>query len=340
MSRSFRATGARARQQALPVLLIAAAASVGTGLILTACSATAGSGGGAASSTGRFGTSIHAANGAAGVPAPLSAPRGTAGNGPDKAAGSSAGATAAKLALSTQSIIYTANMTVRVKDVTAAASQVTTTVTAVGGYVSGERQFFPQGKSGIPQVSLELKIPAAQFSQTLAKLSAPALGKRLSLSQHAQDVTQQVADVTSRVNSARAAITQLRALLKKAGSVGQLLSVQNEINSQESNLEALLAQQRALAHETSYGTATVLLVGHHARIVKKHKKTSHGFLAGLRGGWHALGVVVGWALTALGSALPFLIPAGLVGAIAFESRRRLARRKNAPASEPPPAASA
>jgi len=244
----------------------------------------------------------------------------------------------ARLALATQSIIYTADITIRVvKDVTGTASNVTTIASSAGGYVAGEREMFPQGKFGVPQINLVLKIPAAQFTQTLAKLSAPDLGKRLSFSQQARNVTQQVADVASRVTSAQAAIKQLRALLTKAGSVSQLLSVQNEINRQESNLEALVAQQRALAHQTSYGTVSVLLLGHHARIVKKHKKVSHGFLAGLRGGWHALVLVVGWVLTALGSALPFVIPAALIGAVAFESRRRLARRKNPPAPEPPAA---
>ena len=86
------------------------------------------------------------------------------------------------------------------------------------------------------------------------------------------DVTQQVADVGSRVASAQAAISQLRALLKRAGSVGALLSVQDEINSQEASLEALLAQQRSLAHETSYATVTVTLIGHHAKIVHKEAR--------------------------------------------------------------------
>jgi hypothetical protein len=331
MSRSFRAMGARARQQALRALLIAAAASIGTGLLLTACSATAGSGGGAAGS--------HSLSdpGAASGPKARAPVAGAPGAGSANTGGRFSGPKAARLALSTQSIIFTAGMTIRVKDVTATASEVTNIAAAVGGYVAGEREMFPQGKFGIPQINLVLKIPAARFTPTVAKLSAPAIGKRLSFSQHAQNVTQQVADVTSRVSSAQAAITQLRALLRRAGSVSELLSVQNEINGQESNLEALLAQQRALAHETSYGTATVLLIGHHARVVKKHTKTSHGFLAGLRGGWHALSVVVSWTLTALGSLLPFLIPVGLVGAIAFESRRRLARKKSAAAAEPPAA---
>ena len=53
--------------------------------------------------------------------------------------------------------------------------------------------------------------------------------------------------MTSRVTSAQDAITQLQALLKRAGSVSSLLSVQEQINAQESGLEALQAQQRALA---------------------------------------------------------------------------------------------
>src|SRR6185312_3593766 len=144
-----------------------------------------------------------------------------------------------RLVVSAQSIIYTANLTVRVKGgVTAAANQATTIVTAAGGYVAGEQEIIPPGKHGIPQFDLILKIPVGRYGPALAQLKA--LGTKISFSQHAQDVTEQVADVGSRVASAQAAIRQLRALLSKAGSVGALLSVQEEINSQESDLEALL----------------------------------------------------------------------------------------------------
>jgi multidrug efflux pump subunit AcrA (membrane-fusion protein) len=175
--------------------------------------------------------------------------------------------------------------------------------------VSGQQEI--AGKHQLRQIDLTLKIPAAQYQPVLAKLKG--LGTKISFSSHAVDVTQQVADVGSRVASAQAAIKQLRALLSKAGSVGELLSVQQSINRQESDLEALLAQQRALAHETSYATVTAILVAHHAKPVAKPEKTSPGFLAGLRGGWHALVTVVGWLVTVLGSALPFLIPVLLIG---------------------------
>lgn len=333
MDPSLSAIRARARQEALRTLLIASAVTVGTGLLLAACSASSGT----ASNT----TAKGASGGGARVPAMAPDAQGAAPRAPANAGGTASGAqygiARAKLALSTQSIIYTADLTVRVKDVTGAGNTATGEVTAAGGYVASEQEILPQTRHGIPRINLVLKIPAAQFSAIVSKLAQ--LGKPLSSSQQAQNVTQQVADVSSRVASAQAAISQLRALLKKAGTVSQLLSVQNQINSQESNLEALLAQQRALTHETSFGTASLTLVGQHARPVQHHKKAPTGFATGLRGGWHALGVVVSWLLTALGSALPFLVPVALIGAIAFESRRRLARRK-APPSPEPPAASA
>jgi len=330
----FRAVGARAGQRSLRTPLAAAAACLGTGLLLAACSApqsapsSGGAGGGAPARR------LGVANGAA-------QPRAAAPGAPEKGAAGqysahSAGSRA-RLALSTQSIIHTAFLTDRIKDVTAAATIDTNLVLAVGGYVSSEQETVPPGPRSVPQISLGLKIPVAQFFPVLHQLRTLKGAREISFTQHAQDVTQQVADVGSRVASARAAISQLRALLKRAGSIGALLSVQDQINSQEASLEALLAQQRSLAHETGYGTVTVTLVGHPAKIIHKErkKKSSPGFTAGLSAGWHGLVLVVGWVLTALGSLLPFLVLAALIGGIAIEVRRRLGRRKTPPAADPP-----
>ena len=78
--------------------------------------------------------------------------------------------------------------------------------------------------------------------------------------------------MSSRVASDQAAITQLRALLKDAGNVGDLLSVQDQINSEESDLESMLAQQQALNHETAYATVKLTLVGPIAPAKAKPKR--------------------------------------------------------------------
>jgi Domain of unknown function (DUF4349) len=337
MSPFDRAIGARRlpgalRFPSLRAALLVGAACAGTALLLTACSASRPSGSANTANGPAFGAGTHGG---------VAQPRAAA-DAPGYAGVPAAGASAtqnglAGLVLSVQSIIYTADLTLKVKDVTASATSATSIVTAVGGYVSGEQEVIPHG-GGTPQVTLTLKIPVSQYHPTLAKLSA--LGRQITFSQQAQDVTQEVADVASRVTSAQDAIRQLRALLGKAGSVGALLQVQDEINAQESALEALQAQQSALAHETSYATVTVTLFGHHLAVVKKHKKktAAGGFGAGLRAGWHALVAVVTWLLAAIGALLPFLIPVAVIAAIVWEIRRRLARRRHSPAGEPPAAA--
>ena len=243
-----------------------------------------------------------------------------------QASAPSASATkASRLALATQSIVYTASLTVRAKNVTAAAARATSIVTAEGGYVSGEQATVNQRNSARSTVSLQLKIPVAEYAGTLSTLST-VLGTQTSLTQHAQDVTEEVADVSSLVGSAQAAITQLQALLKRAGSISQLLAVQQQIGTQESSLEALQAQQRALSRETSYATVSVRLVGPQHRAVKKQVKTRrHGFVAGFTAGWHGLRAVVSGLLTALGAALPFAVIIAVVAAAGYAGRRRLMR---------------
>jgi Domain of unknown function (DUF4349) len=294
--------------------LIVAAAIFGTGLLLAGC------GGASPTSTAASPSSAQPIGGLGAEGAPA-APTAAAG------AGRSAAVQAIRLAPSSQSIIYTASLSVQAKDVTGAARRAVAIVNAAGGYTSSEQESLKPGNHALAVVSLQLKIPVGQYSAALGQLSA--LGTQTSLSQQAQDVTQQVADVSSRVTSAQAAITQLRALLRRAGSVSSLLGVQDQINGEESSLEALLAQQRALAHETTFATVSLRLVSHHPKAVKGKKK-EHGFVAGLSAGWHALRLLVSGLLTGLGAALPFALIAALAGGIAYGGRRRVIRRRSGP----------
>ena len=204
----------------------------------------------------------------------------------------------------------------------------TSIVTTAGGYVATENVTSPANGRGQASAVVELKIPAAAYQPTLAALAGTGIGTRLSLTQQAQDVTQQVADVNSRVASDQAAINQLRDLLKRAGSVAELLSVQDQINSEESDLESMLAQQRALNHETSYATVTLSLVGPKAAAAKPRPASPPpGLASGASSGWHAFTVTVGWVLTALGAVAPFVAAVLVIGAMVWWLRRRGGRER-------------
>jgi len=306
---------------------------LGGGMFLAGCSASsnsAASSNGAASSSGTLGnTAAGQAGQAPAVPAQAEAP--SASSAPQKAAGGQGSTgTTARLAPGS-SIIYTAQLTVRAKDVSSAADQAAQIAEGAGGYVSNENASSNPDHPSEATASVQLKIPVASYPAALGQLSS-RLGTQLSLQQQAQDVTQQVADVNSQVTSDEAAIAQLRALLSHAGSVGDLLGVQNQINEEESNLESMQAQQRALSHQTTYATVTLTLLGPKAKPLVHRPKAPPTLAGGFGAGWRALRITVSWTLAFLGAIAPFAAIVAIAGYAVYRGRRRLTRRR--PAAQP------
>ncbi len=297
---------------------------LGGGMFLAGCSGASSSGANSSSASSSYGAAKTAAGQA--VPAPALAPSASA------AAGSAPGSTGTTARLApASSIIYTAQLTVRADNLGSAADQAAQIAEGVGGYVSSETVSANPDHPSEATASVQLKIPVASYTGTLGQL-ASRLGTQLALQQQAQDVTEQVADVNSQVTSDEAAIAQLRALLSHAGSVGDLLSVQNQINEEESSLESMQAQQRALSHETTYATVTLTLLGPKAKPVVHRPKAPPTLAGGLGAGWHALRVTVSWTLAFLGAIAPFVAIAAIAGFVIYRGRRRLIRRK--PAAQP------
>ncbi len=261
----------------------------------------------------------NAVNGAVGQPSRAA----TGGSATASSAGLTAGLTAAN-----QSIVYTASIEVRAANVTATARRITGIVESAGGYISAENAG-SAGPGGTGRtIDITVKIPVPAYQAVLGQLSAPALGRQLSMHEQATDVTQEVANVNSLVTSQQDAIAALDGLLQHAASVTDLLQVQQQISADESTLNSLLAQQRALNDETSYATVTMTLVSPPPVVHKK--PTTHSFLTGLLAGWHALRHAAGWTATALGAVLPFLAIAAVLAALGYAGRRRYVRRRIGP----------
>jgi hypothetical protein len=300
-----------------------------TAVLLTGCSGSGSSG--TSSSANGAAAAPHAAPGAV---APAGAGGRAAASRTGGAGGTGAGTTA-RLAPSSAQLIYTAQLTVRVTDLGRAVPDATQIVATAGGYVSDEKSVTDPLHPDRSTASLQLRVPVAAYPATLARLGGQ-LGHQVSLQQQAQDVTQQVADTNSRVASDQAAIGQLRALLARTGSVGDLLSVQSQINSEEADLESMQSQQRVLNAETSYATVSLSLLGPAAAPVVRHPKPPPSLTAGLVAGWHALRVTLSWLLAVLGAAAPIAAVLALIAYLGYRGRRWLLRRRqpaSAPASE-------
>jgi hypothetical protein len=136
-----------------------------------------------------------------------------------------------------------------------------------------------------------------------------------------------------------------RRLLSQAKSLNDLVMLEKEVATRESDLASLQAKKRRLADLTTLSTITVVLLDPQAAV--KQDDGPPGFLAGLTGGWDALKASLGVLLTVLGALLPWLVALGIpVVALVYAFRRYVRRRRPAapaPAfatgGPPPPAPS-
>jgi Domain of unknown function (DUF4349) len=317
--RPARAGHARSGVAALAV----AGTMLGGALLLAGCS-------GSSASSSATSSGLYKAAAPAGVPAATLPSAAPAARGLGTAPQGASAVTAVRLA-PTSDIIYTAQLTVRARSVSSAVTKATQIIEGIGGYVSSETMSANPDHPSQATATIQLKIPVTSYPATLSQL-ATSLGTQLSVEQQAQDVTEQVADVNSQVASFEAAITQLRALLSHAGSVGDLLDVQNQINQEESQLEALEAQQRALSHETTYATVSVTILGPKAKAPVHHPKAPPTLGGGLKAGWRSLRIAVSWTLAFLGAIAPFVVVAAIIAFVIYRGRRWLLRRR--PAAQP------
>jgi hypothetical protein len=224
-------------------------------------------------------------------------------------------------------VIRSATVNLVVSDVSGAANRAQQIADTAGGYVASE-------DAQDDSAALTLSVPQPQLDTVLGQLSA--LGRVTSRQQQAQDVTDQLVDVRSRIASQQASVDRVRALLGQAGSLSDVVSIEDELTKRESDLEALEQQQAELAGQVALSTVSVNLAATAPPPPVVAAAASPGFLNGLTGGWRALVGTVRVLGVVFGALLPFLIALGIpavAGLIIWRRRRRAPAASSAPVPE-------
>jgi hypothetical protein len=126
---------------------------------------------------------------------------------------------------------------------------------ASGGFVANSQTQSAAAGGGTASGSVTLQVPVGNFATVLRQ--AQALGKPSDLTTKATDVSAQDVDLQSRISALQETRQQYLTILAKATTVGDVLAVQEQVNTIQSQIEQLQGQLQLLTSQTSYSTLSV-----------------------------------------------------------------------------------
>ncbi len=153
-----------------------------------------------------------------------------------------------------QDVIYEADVSVTVDSVATALTQVQTIAESMGGMVGSMSSTEGQDQQ---QATITIRVPQDQFLTALSRLAG--LGTIQSQQVTSQDVTEQFIDLQARLKSAQLEEQSFQALLDKANTVDDILTIQEQLTQIQTQIEDLQGQIDYTQHRIDLATINVTL---------------------------------------------------------------------------------
>ncbi|MBT2491526.1 DUF4349 domain-containing protein [Streptomyces sp. ISL-96] len=302
---------------------VLAAALLTASLAVGGCSAGGGTG---ATSDSAQGAAADSKGGGRAERAPGSVADADSGSGSKKPADSTG---ANKPPLNKTHVIRTATLSVEVGNATKALATARTVAENAGGIVGNETTELIDDSHVYSRIVL--RVPQEEYEAVLKELAGT--GKLLNRKADAKDVTDQVVDVDSRIKSQRTSVARVRDMMDRATEISDVVMLEGELSTRQTELEALLARQASLKDRTTMATITLELSEPEAK-ERAEEDDDPGFLDALGGGWDAFVTTLKWVAMALGAVAPFAGALALLYVLWRLLRGRLPQRQ-APAPAAP-----
>lgn len=231
-----------------------------------------------------------------------------------------------------RAIIASGAISLTSKDVGETRREVQRIVDAEGGDITEENT--EAGEDGDTSYArLVIRVPSSAFGTSMVALEKA--GDLRSSTRGSDDVTTQVIDTGVRVRAQEASLKRVELLLAEADTLKDIIWIESQLTSRQSELDSLKSQQSWLADQTSLSTITVDISSSSGQVVEESPDDSPaGFVAGLSGGTKALGALLASGATVLGALLPFGALALVLGLPVWLLVRR---RRNAAGTHAPTA---
>jgi hypothetical protein len=152
-------------------------------------------------------------------------------------------------------VIKNAYLTLVVDNITAVMGQITTLAESNGGFVVNSNIGENQNQL---YASISFRVLAENFDATITALHHMAVDVK-SESTTGQDVTQEYTDLNSRLRNLEASEAQLLELMTKAGSVEEILAVQQQLTNTREQIELIKGQMQYLQESSNLALFSVSL---------------------------------------------------------------------------------
>ena len=227
-----------------------------------------------------------------------------------------------------RALIVTGSVYMTVEDPIAAADDAALTVTEAGGRVDSRSETAPRDGEG-GSAWLTLRIPAQALEDVVDQLRD--IGTVDEFTTQSADVTREVADLDAQISTLRASTARIQALLDDAEDIKDIITLEDELDGRQAELESLKARQRGLDDQVSLSTIELSLTTD--PVIAAVEEEPDTFLSGLAAGWGALAAFLSGALVTFGVVLPWLAAMGIIAVVVLAIvRSRRSRRSDAPSS--------
>ncbi len=224
----------------------------------------------------------------------------------------------------TKKIIKDGRMALKVQALTASKQYVDSLVQRFDAYYSREDLH----KSRFEDTySLTIRIPFTHFETFIARLES-RIGEVQYKNLEARDVTAEFIDLETRLSNKRSYLIRYKELLKKAQTVKDILTIENEIRKIEEEIDSSEGRLKYLSDQVKYSTLQLDLnqEKEYVYIPKKADRFMERVKESFSGGWQGF---ISFTLL-LVRLWPFLIVLAL---LVFWWKRRRTRRKALKATE-------
>jgi hypothetical protein len=153
-------------------------------------------------------------------------------------------------------IIKTGTISVQVSALDTSIARATDMMHGFGGWLAGSDRTTGSGQD---VASVTYRIPVARFEDALAAMRT--LGAKV-LSEHTDStaVGGQIVDLQARIANLKASEKAIQAIMAKANTIGDVLTVQQRLADVQGQIEQLSGQLAGLTDQSAYSTLTVVFV--------------------------------------------------------------------------------